>query len=288
MLIAVPNLSEGRDLGVLAAVREAYARAGARVLDVHADPDHHRSVFTLAGEPGRLGSALARGVQAALENGVDVSRHPGLHPHVGAVDVVPVVYLDDETRGAACAEALVAAHEIGDRGVPVLLYGLLGGGRTRAELRRGGPAQLSRRLRDAELTTDFGPCRPHPTAGTTLVAARPPLLAFNVELEPTATEEDAKRIAALIREGGADGLHGVRAIGLTLADRGHVAQVSTNVEDHRRTTLAQVVAAVQRHARVTEAEVVGLPPQAAFAGFPADVPVRNRRSLEQALAAEDF
>jgi glutamate formiminotransferase / 5-formyltetrahydrofolate cyclo-ligase len=175
---------------------------------------------------------------------------------------------------------------LGDElGVPVLLYGALAGGRTRAELRKGGPDELSRRLERGELAPDFGPPHAHATAGATLVAARPPLVAFNVELAPPATEDDARRIAAAIREGGPEGLPGLRAIGLALPARGGVAQVSCNVEDHRATRLADVVTAVARHAPVAEAEVVGLPPAAAFEGFPDDLPVRNRRTLEEALSS---
>jgi glutamate formiminotransferase len=113
------------------------------------------------------------------------------------------------------------------------------------------------------------------------VAARPPLIAFNVELAPPATLEDAHRIAALIREGGSEGLPGVRAIGVQLA---HAAQVSTNIEDHEAASPAQVVEAVARHARVSEAELVGLAPRAALAGFPAGVPLRNRALIEDRLA----
>jgi glutamate formiminotransferase/glutamate formiminotransferase/formiminotetrahydrofolate cyclodeaminase len=284
VLLAVPNVSEGRDQAVLDAIGAAFAAGGARVLDLHADPDHHRSVFTLAGEPGTLATALAKGTAAAVER-IDISAHPGLHPHVGAVDVVPVVHLDAAHRGAACAEALVAAELIGSGlGVPVLLYGELASGRTRAELRRGGPARLATRLAKGDLQADFGPPEAHPTAGASLVAARPPLIAFNLELAPPATLEDAKSIAARIRESGADGLPGVRAIGLTLPARGGVAQVSCNVEDHLAVPLARLVEAVARHAPVTEAEVVGLPPAAAFDGFPGDLRVRGRRTLEDALA----
>ena len=183
------------------------------------------------------------------------------------------------------AEALVLADRIGhELEVPVFLYGALGGGRTRAELRRGGIDALTERMRTGELVPDYGPPEPHPTAGATLVAARPPLIAFNLELAPPATLDDAKRIAADLREGGAHGLPGLRAIGLTLAARGNVAQVSMNVEDHNALALAKVVEAVRAHAPVAEAEVIGLPPEAAFAGFPEDLPVRNRRTLEQALA----
>jgi glutamate formiminotransferase/glutamate formiminotransferase/formiminotetrahydrofolate cyclodeaminase len=283
MLLAVPNVSEGRDAAVLDAVGAAFAAGGARVLDRHADPDHHRAVFTLAGEPG----ALARGVLAGAREAVariDLRRHEGLHPHVGAVDVAPVVHRDAASRGAACAEALVLADLLGtELGLPVLLYGALAGGRTRAQLRRGGPAELARRLREGELRPDFGPGAADPRSGAALVAARPPLVAFNVELAAGHGLADARAIAARMREGGEEGLPGVRAIGLELAARGGVAQVSVNVEDHVTVPLARVVAAVARHAAVAEAELVGLAPRAAFAGFPEAVSVRHRATIEDAL-----
>jgi glutamate formiminotransferase/glutamate formiminotransferase/formiminotetrahydrofolate cyclodeaminase len=283
VLVAVPNVSEGRDPGTLDAIGAAFASTGAHLLDRHEDPDHHRAVYTLAARPGELHEALVAGAREAIER-IDLSRHEGLHPHVGAIDVAPVVYLDDARRGAACAEALVLADRLGDElGLPVLLYGLLAGGRTRAQLRRGGPAALAARLRAGELRPDFGPSRPHPTAGAVLVAARPPLVAFNLELAPPATAHDARAIAARIREGGAEGLPGVRAIGLSLPARGGVAQVSCNVEDHRAVPLARVVAAVGVHAAVAEAELVGLAPLAAFDGFPPDLPIRNRAVLEDRL-----
>jgi len=282
-LLAVPNVSEGRDAAVLRTVRESFTGAGAaRLLDLHADPDHNRSVFTLAGEPGRLAEALADGAAAVVERvrlGGD-----GLHPHVGVVDVVPVVYRADDDRGAACAEALVTAELIGALGVPVFLYGALADGRTRADLRHGGVERLAERMATG-LRPDFGPAQPHATAGVTLVAARPPLIAFNVELASPAGLDEARRVAALLREGGEEGLPGLRAIGLTLPARDGVAQVSMNVEDPRRLLLAEVVAAVARHAAVGEAELVGLAPEAAFAGFPEDVTVRNRHTIEEALAA---
>jgi glutamate formiminotransferase / 5-formyltetrahydrofolate cyclo-ligase len=271
-LLAVPNVSEGRDEAVIEAIGRAFVAGGARLLDVHADRDHHRSVFTLAGEPGRLAEALTSGAREALQR-VDLSGHAGHHPRVGALDVAPIVYREPEQRGAACAEALVLGDLLADElALPVFLYGVLGADRTRAQLRRGGTSELARRVSDGELAPDFGPRRIDPGAGAVLVAARPPLVAFNVELAAPATIEDARAIAAAIREGGAQGLAGVRAIGLWL-DHRHVAQVSTNVEDHRSTTLADVVAAVARHAPVAGAELVGLAPRAALAGFPADVPL---------------
>ena len=170
--------------------------------------------------------------------------------------------------------------------LPVFLYGILAAGSSRAALRRGGPTDLEARIASGELVPDFGPRRLHPTSGAVLVAARPPLVAFNLELAPPATRDDAKAIAAQIREGGPEGLPGVRAIGLWL-EEGQVAQVSTNVEDHHSTRLADVVAAVARHARPARAELVGLAPRAAFYGFPEDLPVRNKRLIEDALTNVD-
>jgi glutamate formiminotransferase len=144
---------------------------------------------------------------------------------------------------------------------------------------------LQQRIDMGELTPDFGPRRLHPRAGAILVSARPPLVAFNVELAPPATLQTAREIAVLIREGGPEGLPSVKAVGLTLPHRGGVAQVSTNIEDYRQTKLATLIAAIARHATPLRAEVVGVPPQAAFDDFPEDLPVANRRSLEQALAS---
>ena len=285
MLLAIPNVSEGRDAVAVAEIADAFAAGGAELLDIHSDPDHNRSVVTLKGEPSVLSHALLAGAREAVDR-IDLNRHDGLHPHVGAVDVAPVVHVGSAVRGAACAEALVAADLIASElAVPVFLYGALAGGRTRAELRRGGPAELARRLNSGELRPDFGPPQLHPTAGATLVAARPPLVAFNVELRPPATKADAMGIAAGIRESGPTGLPGVRAIGLDLAARGGVAQVSLNIEDHERVSLAEVVAAIARHAPIAEAELVGLAPASAFDGFPDDIPVRNRRTIEEAIEA---
>lgn len=279
-LLAVPNLSEGRDRSAIEQIGAAF---DARLLDIHSDPDHHRSVYTLAGRPGGLAQAVVSGARRALEL-IDLRRHDGIHPRVGTLDVAPVVYLNPEDRGAACAEALVLADLLADElDLPVFLYGALAGGRTRAELRRGGPGALAERIKNHELRPDFGPLGLHETAGAALVAARPPLVAFNVELDPPATLADAQAIAANIRDSGPEGLPSVRAIGLWLADRG-VAQVSTNVEDYHRTSLATLVHAIARHATPARAELVGLAPAAAFDGFPAGLPVANRRLIEDAMA----
>jgi glutamate formiminotransferase/glutamate formiminotransferase/formiminotetrahydrofolate cyclodeaminase len=280
-LLAVPNVSEGRRQATIEAIADTFtAGGGARLLDVHSDADHHRSVFTLAGAQGELAPALLAGALTAVER-IDVGEtrdaaDVGAHPHVGAIDVIPLVYLDVSQRGAACAEALVVAADVGERvGVPALLYGELVQGRTRAELRRGGVVELARRLREGELHTDFGPQRMHTTAGATLVAAREPLVAFNLELAPPATIEDAKRIASRIREGGAEGLNGVRAIGVWLHRPEMVAQVSMNVERPLELPLRTVVKSVRRHADIACAELVGLAPRAALEGFPDDIPLRG-------------
>jgi glutamate formiminotransferase/glutamate formiminotransferase/formiminotetrahydrofolate cyclodeaminase len=313
MLLAVPNISEGRDQTIMDSVRAAFAGAegtpaqgdrghgppspAARLVDVHSDPDHHRSVFTIAAQPGMLADAVLAGARVAVER-IDVVGKEGVgipeagqHPHVGAVDVAPVVYLDERSRGAACAEALVVAERVAEElAVPVFLYGELTGAdpageRTRAELRRGGVAGLAERLAAAELRPDFGPPRLHPSAGATLVAARPPLVAFNLQLASPATIEDARRIAATVRDGGSEGLPGVRAIAVSLS--GGISQVSMNVERPFAVSLAMVAEAVGRHARIASAELVGLAPRAALEGFPADIPIQGldpeRQVLENAL-----
>ena len=281
-LLAVPNVSEGRDTAALDAIADAFRSSGGRLLDVHTDVDHHRSVFSVAGEAGRLAESVLAGARAAVAR-IDVGAHAGVHPRVGAIDVAPIVYLSAGDRGAAGAEALVAAELLAtELELPVFLYGELADGRTRAQLRRGGPVELARRLRDGELVPDFGPARLHPRGGAVLVAARPPLLAFNVELAPPATVEQARAIAAAIREGGERGMPGVRAIGLTLERQG-IVQVSTNIEDLSRVTAADVVEAVRAHAPVSAAELVALAPEAALEGFPADVPLRGFRPGEQII-----
>jgi glutamate formiminotransferase len=279
-LLAVPNFSEGRDVVLIEAIARAF---DTRRLDLHSDPDHNRTVLTLAGAPGELAYAVLAGARRALEL-LHLSRHQGAHPRIGVLDVAPIVYLEESGRGAACAEALLLADLLGtELELPVFLYGALGGGRTRADLRRGGPDRLAERLAQGELRPDFGPAHLHHTAGAVLVAARPPLVAFNVELAAPATLVQARAIAAEIREGGREGLPGVRALGIWLDRRG-VAQVSTNVEDHLAVPLAAVVEAIARHAEIRETELVGLAPRAAFEGFPDEIEVRHRATIEDALA----
>ena len=291
-MLAIPNFSEGRDPQRIASIAEALTSvAGVRLLDTHSDPDHNRTVYTLDGAgdgpPASLSASLTAGAERAIEL-LDIATHEGSHPHVGTLDVAPIVYMNESERGAACAQALVLGERLGSElRIPVFLYGALTDWQvTRANIRRGGPWALQNRIDAGELTPDFGPRRLNPRAGAVLVSARPPLIAFNVELAAPATLETARQIAALIREGGREGLPAVRAIGLTLPHRDGVAQISTNVEDYHLTTLASVVEAIGRHATLARAEVVGLPPRAAFEGFPDELPVANRWYLEDALQGD--
>jgi glutamate formiminotransferase len=274
ILTAVPNVSEGRDADAIAAIGRAFAPAW--LLDTHSDPDHGRSVFTIAAPQGELQRALVNGAREAVAR-IDLTTHTGDHPHVGAIDVAPVVYLDEEQHGAACAEALTAAALIGDElGLPVFLYGELAGGRERAEIRRGGVETLIER----GLEPDFGPSSIDPRKGAVLVAARPPLIAFNIDLA-TDDLELAKEVAAEIRESAPEGLPGVRAIGLRLPNRG-CAQVSTNVHDYRRTPLTELVERVRARAAIAQLELVGLAPRAALEGLDGT----GFRTIEEALGSE--
>jgi len=285
VLLTVPNVSEGADRDVLDRLVESTRPL--RLLDLHSDPDHGRSVLTLAGEQGDVAPALVRLASAAADS-IDLTTHRGAHPHVGVLDVAPVVHLDDADRGAACAEALTAGALIGwDLGISVFLYGALATGADRVEraaLRAGGLPRLMERVDNGDIEPDFGPPAVDPWAGATLITARPPLIAFNVDLA-TDDVELAKSIAARLRESGG-GLPGVRAIGLALPTRGR-AQVSFNVHDHRAAPLRDLVEAVRAEAPIAEAELVGLAPAAAFDGFPADVPLRGfdpeRHLIENAL-----
>src|SRR4051794_16466314 len=280
MLLTVPNVSEGRDLDLVARLGAGFDPLD--LLDVHSDADHNRSVFTLAGEQCEISRGLAAGARAAAET-IDLTRHDGIHPYAGALDVAPVVYLSEHDRGPATAEALTAAALIGDLGIPVFLYGDLATAPERAEraaVRRGGPEELGRRIASGELAPDYGPAELHPTAGATLVSARPPLIAFNLDLDSTDLAL-ATTIAAELRESGG-GLPGVRALGLWLEARGKV-QVSMNVHDYRQAPLPEIISRIGERAPVKEAELVGLAPAAALADFPAEIPLRNRRTIEDAL-----
>ena len=278
-LLAVPNVSEGDDRERLDRLEAAFSSPrGATLLDRHSDADHGRSVFTLAGRAGPLEESLAAGAEEALET-IDMNRHSGSHPAIGALDVCPLVWLDSGDREQARTAAVAAATQIGALGIPVFLYGELArepGRAERAYFRNGGLPELWLRMEAGELRPDFGPELPHRTAGATLVTARPPLAAFNVELD-SGDIEIARAVAAGLRESGG-GLPGVRAMGLRL-DSGR-AQVSTNVHDPLAVPLGTVVERVRElaaplGARPLEAELVGLIPAAALEGYPDDVPMRG-------------
>lgn len=260
-LEAVPNFSEGRDRGTIEALAEALSRH-ARLLDVHVDADHNRSVFTLGGQERQLVEALLAGIEVARRR-IDLRGHSGVHPRVGAADVVPLVGVRPEDMDRARAAALELARRVGeDLGLPVFLYGAEGRGP--AFFRRGGTAELQRRIDAGELAPDFGPSRLDTSAGAVLVGARRPLIAFNVNLR-TDDLDVARAIAAVVRESGG-GFPGVRALGLALPSRGLV-QVSMNVEDPERVALRDVVARVWAEARArgvepAESELVGLMPAA--------------------------
>ncbi len=266
-LESVPNVSEGRARETIEALGEAF-RSHARLLDVHSDADHNRSVFTLVGDEAQLSDALVAGAAVARER-IDLRRHEGVHPRIGALDVVPIVPLRPEDMPWAREAALSVARRIAaELGLPVFLYGdEVGRGRGRDFFRRGGPEQLQRRLQAGELAPDFGPPELDPAAGGVLVGARRPLIAFNVDLRG-GTLDDAQAIARAVRERDG-GFPGVRALGLDLPRAGHV-QVSMNVEDWEACALHELVARIEaeaaaRGAEVAGSELVGLMPAGAVA-----------------------
>ena len=281
LLESVPNVSEGRDRVVVSDIAMAFGRCG-HVLDVHSDPDHHRSVITLVAEEDDLVEALFAGVERAMRL-IDLRRHNGIHPRVGAADVVPIVALPGGSMSAAVEVARVLGSRVGaELDVPVFLYGVSGGGRRPAFFRRGGTAELQRRIDEDELIPDFGPRRLNPAAGAVLVGARPLLVAFNLELSSGGLQ-DAQAIAAAVRES-SGGMRGVQALGLELpgvglpsvglpgsglSGRGRI-QVSLNVIDVEEVRVVDVVARVREEAAlrdvdVGQGELVGLMPESAVA-----------------------
>jgi glutamate formiminotransferase len=263
-LEAVPNFSEGRDRLTIDAIGEALADY-ARLLDVHSDADHNRSVYTLVGSGEELVGALLGAIAVARER-IDLRRQEGAHPRIGAADIVPIVPIRPEDAEQARETALELGRRVGEElSLPVFLYGDLTPGAGPAFFRRGGPAELQRRLDAGELAPDFGPSRLDERAGGVLVGSRPPLIAFNVNLVGDDLE-GAREVASAVRERGG-GFPGVRALGLRLPQARHV-QVSLNIEDWQAAPLHEVVAAVEREAQargleVTGSELVGLLPAGA-------------------------
>jgi glutamate formiminotransferase / 5-formyltetrahydrofolate cyclo-ligase len=263
-LESVPNVSEGRDRTVVDTIAGAFASAGARVLDTHVDADHHRAVVTLVGADRALEDGLVAGIAEARER-IDLRRHDGVHPRVGAADVVPVVPLAGADVSRAVSVARAAARRVGEElELPVFLYGVIGDGRRPAFFRRGGPPELQRRVDAGELAPAYGPARLDPRAGAVLLGVRAPLLAFNVEL--VGSLETAREVAAAVRES-SGGLPGVQALGLALGD---AVQVSTNVIDLHATAPHELVERIVREAeargaRVGRGELVGLVPAGSVA-----------------------
>jgi glutamate formiminotransferase len=249
-LESVPNFSEGRDPVAIAAIGDALG-AHARLLDVHADEDHNRSVFTLVGTESELADALVAGIRVAAAR-IDLRAHEGAHPRIGAADVVPIVPLRPEDLERARTAAAVVGARIGEElGLPVFVYSPPERGP--AFYRRGGPVELQRRVDAGELAPDYGPTQLHETAGGVILGARLPLIAFNVNLRGSL--EAAKEVAAIVREKGG-GFPGVRALGLELPRAGLV-QVSMNVEDWEAAALHEIVARIEQEAEARGAEVVG-------------------------------
>ena len=253
-LESVPNFSEGRDHAVLAELEESLSRP-ARLLDVHTDWDHHRSVFTLVGSGPELVETLLGGIARAAER-IDLRRHEGAHPRIGAADVVPLVPLRPEHEPAAREAALALGERVGaELGLPVFFYARLAeDGREPAFFRRGGLDELQRRLDAGELAPDRGPAKLHPSAGGVLIGVRRPLIAFNVNLRG-ASVDTAREIARLVRERDG-GFPGVRALGLDLPKAGLV-QVSMNVTDWEAAALHEIVSRIAAEAEARGAEVAG-------------------------------
>lgn len=294
MIESIPNVSEGQRPDVIAELTSALHRVPRlRLLDVSTDPAHHRSVFTYAGDANCLEAASLNLVEAAVAT-VSLQTHRGVHPRMGAVDVMPFVPLGDETLAACVSLAQRVGAAIARRfHIPVFLYEAAATAPRRRKLedvRRGQFEGLAARLRDPDWAPDYGPSVPHPTAGAIAVGARHPLIAFNVNLA-TDRVDVARRIAAAVRERDG-GLPAVKALGLALADRGYV-QVSMNLTDFTRTPPAAAFDAVCREAarwgvEVRNSELVGLIPRAALDGTtPAALRLTGFRAdqiLEERLA----
>ena len=273
LIECVPNVSEGRRADVIAAIGTAIAASGVHMLDRSSDPSHNRTVYTFAGEPATLQDAVLRLFAAAVES-IDLRSHDGVHPRVGAVDVVPFVPL----RGATMDECVTLAKSTGalvaERfDVPVFLYEEAAAGderRSLSDIRRGGVDGMARRMKQPAWRPDFGPAEPHPTAGASVIGARPILIAYNVNLASNRLGV-ARRIASVIRES-SGGLPWVKALGLQL-DHG-VVQVSMNLTNYKETSMTTVFDAIVREAaadgvRILESEIIGLVPADALPANPA-------------------
>ena len=267
----VPNFSEGTDETTLEAIAEAVAdHAGSWLLDRTADPDHGRSVYTFAGYPGPVMKAMEAAAEVAIDR-IDMRAHDGHHPRLGAVDVIPFVPVGDSTMEQCVAGARAFAERLADRfELPVYLYREAAQRPERyvlADVRRPGFEGLAAWMAQPDGEPDFGPARPHPTAGATVVGARPSLIAWNIQLSSTDVAV-ARRIAGRIRERDG-GLPAVQALGIDLASQGCV-QLSMNILDHERTPLWRVWQEAEQLAAaegvsLLDSELIGLVPARAMA-----------------------
>ena len=266
----VPNVSEGRRSDVIEAMfRAIRSVSGVRLLDQSSDTAHNRSVLTLAGERAPLKDAVLALFAVAVD-AIDLRTHRGEHPRLGAVDVVPFVPIEGVTMTECVALARETGAAVAERfGIPVFLYeeAATRPGRANLEdIRRGQFEGLAEKMASPEWVPDFGPSQPHPTAGATVIGARMPLIAFNINLD-TDRLDVAKAIASAIRHS-SGGFRFVKAMGIRLADRG-IVQVSMNLTNYEKTPMFRVFEAVKREAArhgvaVLESEIVGLVPMAAL------------------------
>lgn len=296
---SVPNVSEGRDQAVLSKLAAAVRSIpGVALLDLHVDPDHHRSVFTMAGEPEAMDTALFSLIRQAQQV-IDLRTHLGRHPRIGAVDVVPWIPLCGVTMDECASYAKNLSERVGQElGIPVFLYEQAGvvPSRIRLEaIRRGELSGLQERMNhETGWKPDFGPNVLHPTAGAIVIGARFFLIAFNVVLMSRDIHV-ARHIAGTIRSSGG-GLPALKAMGVYLPSR-ELVQVSMNLTDFRETSLRAAFQAVERESRrlgvdILDSEIVGLVPQAAWdEDLPGDLHLRDwapDRILETRLAQEDL
>jgi glutamate formiminotransferase / 5-formyltetrahydrofolate cyclo-ligase len=268
----VPNVSEGRRMEVVNALVDAVRRTpSVRLLDYSSDTAHNRSVLTMAGDATSVKTAVVALFEAALPR-IDLRQHTGEHPRLGAVDVVPFVPIADVTMDECVRLAKETAAEVADRfQVPVYLYEEASGNPARKNLediRRGEFEGLEAKMSAPGWAPDFGPARPHPTAGATVMGARMPLIAYNINLA-TNRLDVAKKIAAAIRFS-SGGFRYVKAMGIALEDRG-IVQVSINLTNYEKTPMFRVFEAVKQEAArygvtILESEIIGLVPAAALIG----------------------
>ncbi len=266
----VPNFSEGRDQEKMEKILHVFRdRTGVRLLDCQNDEDHNRMVVTAVGEPESLGSVVTEAIGKAVEL-IDMTKHHGQHPRMGAVDVVPFVPIrNTDMRGAVELSQQVAKEAAEKYDLPVFLYeasATVPERRNLANIRKGQFEGMAEKLRDPAWKPDFGPARLHPTAGVTAIGARMPLVAFNVNLD-TDRKDIADAIAKKVRHI-SGGLRYCRAVGIDLKDRGMV-QVSMNMTDYEKTALYQVMELIRMEARrygvsIAGSEIAGLTPMAAL------------------------